>query len=230
MQRLSSQLKEAVAAAQSAASAAAATSTHSTANDKALNARIAELSAANAELQASAGSATAALYRGGSGHTAGVLQHSTGLGCMQQLGQGLALANDCMRKTMTGQVCYSAAHLQPSTHCTHRLSLAHAAHTVIHRILPNADTAALQRDLDQQRLANQGLEAEVACLTAAAAAAAAAAEASNPTADEGGGGGGAVELELLRHELEDLRHDNREMEAGFHEAAAQVGTPLLRYC
>ena len=103
------------------------------------------------------------------------------------------------------------------------------------RILTNADTAALQRDLDQQRLANQGLEAEVARLTAAAAAAAAAASAadaagpaaSNPKSTEDGGGG-SVELELLRHELEDLRHDNAEMESGFHEAAAQVGFSVSR--
>jgi hypothetical protein len=96
-------------------------------------------------------------------------------------------------------------------------------------IVPNADTAALQRDLEQQRLANQGLEAEVARLAAAAAASgaasaadASAADTSNPKpADEGGG---SVELELLRHELEDLRHDNAEMESGFHEAAAQVGS------
>ena len=91
-------------------------------------------------------------------------------------------------------------------------------------LLPNADTSALQRDLEQQRLANQGLEAEVARLAAAAAAAAASAATSDPKSAEGNGGG-SVELELLRHELEDLRHDNQEMEAGFHEAAAQVGTP-----
>lgn len=91
-------------------------------------------------------------------------------------------------------------------------------------LLLNADTAALQRDLEQQRLANQGLEAEVVRLTAASAAAAAA-EASNPTAEDGGGGS-TVELELLRHEVEDLRHDNQEMESGFHAAAAQVSSPF----
>lgn len=38
-------------------------------------------------------------------------------------------------------------------------------------------------------------------------------------------------MELLRHELEDLRHDNQEMETGFHEAAAQVrAIQLLLHC
>ena len=80
-----------------------------------------------------------------------------------------------------------------------------------------AGAEALQRDLDQQRAANQGLEAELARLKAAAGG-------PDPKTADGSGGGG-VEVELLRHELEDLRHDNREMESGFHEAAAQVGGP-----
>lgn len=66
--------------------------------------------------------------------------------------------------------------------------------------------------MDHLRFANQGLEGELARLAAAAVGGNAAA----------GKGGGGVELELLRHELEDLRHDNQEMENGFHEAAAQV--------
>lgn len=45
--------------------------------------------------------------------------------------------------------------------------------------------------------------------------------------DEAGSGGGSehAEVQVLRQEVEGLRHDNREMEAGFHEAAAGVGNP-----
>lgn len=75
----------------------------------------------------------------------------------------------------------------------------------------------MQQEVEHLRFANEGLEAHLAKLASAG--------------DSGGGGGGGdVELELLRHELEDLRHDNAEMENGFHEAAAQVGSPALAFC
>lgn len=44
----------------------------------------------------------------------------------------------------------------------------------------------------------------------------------SPAAAGSGGADGDVDVQLLRQELEDLRHDNAEMEAGFHEAAAAV--------
>jgi hypothetical protein len=206
-QRLSSQLKEAVAAAQAAASAAAATSTHSTANDKALNARIAELSAANAELQASAGSATDALYRaGGSGSTAGVLQHSAASVACHQLGQGLALAYGCMRRMgQLSNVC-NVWRDADEQHCS---------------------TPATCHGLSRLQTFSQMQTRQPSSGTWTSSGSPAT-EASNPKSGEDGGGGGAVELELLRHELEDLRHDNAEMESGFHEAAAQVGFRVSR--
>lgn len=68
--------------------------------------------------------------------------------------------------------------------------------------------------MDQLRFANEGLEAQLARLMASGGAGAEAADS--------GGAGDPVEMELLRHEVEDLRHDNAEMENGFHEAAAEV--------
>jgi FtsZ-binding cell division protein ZapB len=79
-----------------------------------------------------------------------------------------------------------------------------------------AATTALQQEVEHLQFANKGLEAELARLAAAATGSATGSAAS---------GGGGAELDLLRHELEDLRHDNEEMENGFHEAAAQV--PML---